>query len=270
GSGILKDTITIGCLGWMTYCFYNVVLKARRSPLLIILFMIAALLTYLIKKYILLSFLPALLIWITAKYFSSIRHLVRKALIAPVIVAISVGFGYLILQAVGGDDSRYALSNIARTAQITAYDIRYGWGARLGDGSGYTLGDLDGTFGSMIRLAPKAVNVSLFRPYLWEIKNPLMLLSGLEALLCLFLTLWVIYKISLTSSIKNFFKPEVLFCMAFSLVFAFAVGISTYNFGTLARYKIPLLPFYFSGLVLLYYYGKSNNSKKFEEFDSRE
>jgi hypothetical protein len=37
------------------------------------------------------------------------------------------------------------------------------------------------------------------------------------------------------------------------LIFAFAVGISSYNFGALSRYKIPCLPFYALGLVLVYY-----------------
>ncbi len=256
GSGLLKDTLTLGCLGWMTFTFYQLAIKQRSNPVLLFIFILTAFLTYSIKKYILLSFLPALIIWVTAKYFGAIRNLVLKMMVAPIVAALCAVLAYITIQSVGKDDPRYALSNIAKTAQVTAYDIRYGWGARLGDGSGYTLGELDGTFGSMFRLAPSAINVSLFRPYLWEVSNPLMLLSALESLTCLLLTLWIIYKISLKSFLINMLKPEILFCIVFSIVFAFAVGISTYNFGTLARYKIPLLPFYFTGLVLLYRYGR--------------
>ena len=36
-----------------------------------------------------------------------------------------------------------------------------------------------------------------------------------------------------------------------ALVFAFAVGVSTYNFGTLMRYKIPVLPFYAIFLIIV-------------------
>ena len=39
--------------------------------------------------------------------------------------------------------------------------------------------------------------------------------------------------------------------LIFSLVFAFAVGLSAYNFGALARFKIPALPFYFIALIIL-------------------
>ena len=49
----------------------------------------------------------------------------------------------------------------------------------------------------------------------------------------------------------------------FSLFFAFAVGISTSNFGSLVRYRIPLLPFYVSSLVIIrYMYEKEKVEKR--------
>ena len=152
GSGILKDTLTLGCLGWMTYTFHRVIIKRRLAIIHVIVFFLAAYLTYSIKKYILLSFLPALIIWVAAEYLGKMKNLVIKLLIAPMVISLCVVLGYSAVQSVGKDDPRYALGNIAKTAQITAYDIRYGWGARFGDGSGYTLGELDGTFSSMIRV----------------------------------------------------------------------------------------------------------------------
>jgi hypothetical protein len=47
--------------------------------------------------------------------------------------------------------------------------------------------------------------------------------------------------------------PNLTFCLVFSIIFAFAVGISSYNFGALSRYKIPCLPFYAAALVILLY-----------------
>jgi len=47
--------------------------------------------------------------------------------------------------------------------------------------------------------------------------------------------------------------PTIQFCLIFSVIFAFAVGISSYNFGALSRYKIPCLPFYAVALVLIHY-----------------
>jgi hypothetical protein len=119
----------------------------------------------------------------------------------------------------------------------------------------------------MARLAPQAINVSLFRPYIWEVKNPLMLLSALESMLLFVLTVYIIFKknVGLLAAVTNM---NVVFALIFSISFAFAVGVSTYNFGTLVRYKIPLLPFFFIALILIWHH--SNRAKKFEVLDRTE
>jgi ABC-type sulfate transport system permease component len=101
----------------------------------------------------------------------------------------------------------------------------------------------------MLRLAPQAINASLFRPYLWEAKNPLMLMAAMESLFVLGLTLVVAVR-KPGKFLSSFRDPYVMFCIVFSITFAFAVGVSTFNFGTLVRYKIPMLPFYLVGLML--------------------
>jgi hypothetical protein len=170
-------------------------------------------------------------------------------MLIPFVAAFLVVSGYLTVVKVGEDDDRYEVSKLANTARITAYDIRY-WSGRFA-GSGYSLGELDGTFESMIRLAPQAINVSLYRPYLWEVHNPLMLMSALESLAFLVFTV-VVAWVSRRRLLTLFMDYNILFCLAFALVLAFAVGISTFNFGTLIRYKIPLLPFFTVALVLIH------------------
>jgi hypothetical protein len=176
-----------------------------------------------------------------------------------------IGFAYYTIVKVGEDDARYSISKISETAKVTAYDIRY-WSGRDA-GSGYVLGELDGTIGSMVRLAPQAINVSLFRPYIWEVRNPLMLLSAIESLCLLAFSIYVIAK-KRAYFFRAFSNANVLFTMIFSILFAFAVGVSTFNFGTLARYKIPLLPFFLVALILILDYSKSD--KKLSEFESKE
>jgi hypothetical protein len=76
-------------------------------------------------------------------------------------------------------------------------------------------------------------------------------MSAVESLVLLLVTLYIIIRRGYGAVFKMF-NPEVAFCFIFSISYAFAIGVSTYNFGTLARYKIPLMPFYFIGLVILY------------------
>ena len=65
-------------------------------------------------------------------------------------------------------------------------------------------------------------------------------------------TIWVFIKAGPTTILKAIIKnPVILFCILFSLVFAIFVGMTTLNFGTLVRYKIPCLPFYLIALILI-------------------
>ncbi len=265
GSGILKDTLTISCLGAATYGFFQIFIKRNLNMLWILILLCSLFIIFSIKKFILQAYLPAVITWIVAYNFQHIKSLVVKSALVPVVILLIVISAYFAALKIGEDDERYSIDRIAKTARVTAYDIRY-WSGRYA-GSGYALGELDGTFESMIRLAPQAVNVSLFRPYLWEVKNPLMLLSAIESLGLLILTLFTIAKKRslLMKALLNF---NVIFCLIFSISFAFAVGVSTFNFGTLARYKIPMLPFFLVALVLLLDY--SNSDRNLSEFETTE
>src|SRR5690606_36128594 len=96
--------------------------------------------------------------------------------------------------------------------------------------------------------------VTLFRPYLWETRKVIQLINALEATILLLVTIKVFISVGpkrLWMTISA--DPTIQFCLIFSLIFAFAVGISSGNFGTLSRYRIPCLPFYGLTLVLIYY-----------------
>lgn len=262
GSGVLKDSITLGCLGIATYQLHKIFFD-NKVGLFNILILIAALYgVFAIKKFVLQAYLPAALVWVAVGNFKHIRSLALKIMLVPFAIAIVFISAYYTVEKVGEDDSRYAISKIAETAKVTAYDIRY-WSGRDA-GSGYSLGELDGTFLSMARLAPQAINASLFRPYLWEVKNPLMLLSAMESLFLFGFSLFVIFKkkIKVFSAFSN---ANVLFAIIFSISFAFAVGVSTFNFGTLVRYKIPLLPYFLVALILILDYSKID--RKLDKLD---
>jgi hypothetical protein len=265
GSGLLKDTITLASVGAMMLALKRVMIDKKFKIGSILLLLVSAYLLFSIKKYILLCFLPAALLWVYLSNLYRIPSLALRILMFPFVVAIIAGSGYWAVSKVSESDERYALSKIPETARITAYDIGYYSGR--GAGSAYSLGELDGTFGNMISKAPQAINVAIFRPYLWEVRNPLMAISALECFALLLFTIYVIY-LKRHVFFKMILDPNVIFCLVFSITFAFAVGISTYNFGTLSRYRIPLLPFYVMALALMFHYEKKE--RKFEELEVTE
>jgi len=118
----------------------------------------------------------------------------------------------------------------------------------------------------MLRKFPPAVNVTLFRPYLWEASEPIQLLSSLESTALLALTLLVLFRAGPRRLIRYFSTHTFLqFCLLFSLIFAFAVGYTSYNFGALVRYKIPCLPFYTVFILSLLHLSKRSNREQVEE-----
>lgn len=265
GSGILKDTITLSFLGLATYSYHVLFIEKRIRVKYVFFLVLALFVIFSIKKYILMSFLAGIVVWFFLDYFSRVRSSMLRFLLIPFVAAISVLFMFIFINKIAEDDPRYALDKLAQTAKITAYDIRYQTGRDAG--SGYSLGDLDGSLASTLKLAPKAINVSLFRPYLWEVRNPLMLLSAVESLAILIITLYTIFKVK--GKLFSYMQvPVIGFCLLFSLAFAFGVGVSTFNFGTLSRYKIPLIPFYLMaiGLILNYW----NNDRKTAALESTE
>nr|WKN36529.1 hypothetical protein K4G66_29645 [Tunicatimonas sp. TK19036] len=260
GSGVLKDTVTLGALGWATWALVRVFFERKRilSSLLILL---ASLYTiYAIKIYIVLCFLPAAVLWIFMSYSSRIPSAPIRWMVGPPVIIISAVLGYFAVVKIGEDNSQYALEKVSETAEITARYLSY-MGESQG-GSVYTLGDFDYSPAGMLRKFPLAVNVTLFRPYLWEAYNPVMLLSALESLATLLLTLYVFYRAGVLRALKLIVSnPIILFCLLFAIAFSFAVGISTYNFGSLVRYKIPMFPFYLSGLIILWYHANEQKKK---------
>ena len=185
------------------------------------------------------------------------------------VILVALGLGYLAVLKIGEDSQRYNLDTFSYTAESTARWLTY-VGETQG-GSVYTLGDFDYSPAGMLRKLPLAINVTLFRPYLWEAKNPVMLLSALESFAFLWFTLYVFYKRGLLATFRKIAAdPFLLFCTLFSLSFAFAIGIATYNFGSLVRYKIPLLPFYGAALVVLWASAKEKRRKKLAVFESTE
>lgn len=261
GSGILKDTITLGALGWATWGVVRVFIEKRGIVVAAVILLLSLYTIYSIKIYIVLCFLPAAILWIFLANAEKIKSVAIRVIMLPFILIVGGVLGYYAMLKVGEDNHRYSLDKMSETAEVTARYLTY-VGESQG-GSVYTLGDdYDFSPAGMLRKFPMAVNVTLFRPYLWEAHNVVMLLSALESLLTLLLTFWVIYKAGLGNLFKYLAaKPIISFCLLFAIAFSFAVGISTYNFGSLVRYKIPMFPFYLAGLFILRYLAQRKKIK---------
>ena len=253
GSGFMKDTITLSCIGWVTHLFYLIFYENKKIIINSALALFVLYIIFVIKSYILMAFLPAALLWGVGLLSYKIKDtrliiFVRYGLYASALVGLIFIGGRLQTEMFG----EYNVESLGYKSFVTR-DYLYRISNEQ-DGSGYTLGDMDPTLMGMLEKAPAGVNVTLFRPYFWEARKPIVMISAVEALLFLVFTIVAIVRNNPIRMIQRILADETLqFCLIFTLVFAFAVGISTSNFGSLVRYKIPCLPFYTAFLIILFY-----------------
>ena len=79
-----------------------------------------------------------------------------------------------------------------------------------------------------------------------------MLISAVENTALMLFLLYMLYSVGVFSFARYVFtKPMILFSLVFAIFFAFAVGLTTSNYGSLVRYKIPSLPFLLASLYMM-------------------
>lgn len=254
GSGLLKDTITLSAVGWYTYNFYFYFIKRKYNISSLLFLFLSGFLLIAIKPYILFALLPGSLIWLSNERLVNVKSKVLKFIAMPLFIGAGVGLSFLLLSQMGDYLGLYAIDNVLDRAVVVNLDQKqeyYG-------GNSFDIGEFEATPLSMLGKSHLAIAATLFRPYLWDARNPVMLLSALENTYILLLTIFLLIRLKFIGFFRLIGKnPLLLFSVLFSLFFAFSVGIATSNFGSLVRLKIPCIPFYVSSLfVLKYFYDK--------------
>ncbi len=120
---------------------------------------------------------------------SQIKNQTFRILAKPLFLFVGGALAFYAATTMTKGDAKYDVDKIGERSKITA-DYLYEQSLHQ-EGSGYHLGELDGSIGSMVKLAPQAIGTSLFRPFIWEAHNPVMLLSALEAGFFLLFTLQI-------------------------------------------------------------------------------
>lgn len=248
GGALLKDSICIGAFGFFIHSVYQL-FKERKNVLQnLVIIIFSSFLLFFIKPYIILCAVPALLIWM---FFTINNQILDKGLrmtATVVFIFLAIGSSIYFLQQVAKSEiaAQYATQNIAKA--IEAQQGTYSHAE--GTGSYFTVGDFNNSIGSFLLLFPSGIVASLFRPFIWEVNTPIMLFTALESLAFLWLTVLCFRYLSFRKFRSILSNNTVLyFCLIYSVLFSGLVGMSTLNFGTLARYKIPALPLF---LILLF------------------
>jgi len=244
GATLAKETmvlIGIGPLTWVARRLTSTTTLTQRL-LLAPVALLAGGLLWLVKSYVLVSFIAAAAVW----WFMSVlrrrgRMLTRVQLTFGAVISVAA------VALVGVVLPDFSVDAIAeRAAELQAV------GGIVQGGSSYQLGSTEARSGlAQAAFVPLALMYSLFRPFLFEVRNPLMLLNAIE-------TTWITVIV-----VQNFWKggfagliataresPVMAFSLVFVLLVGVGVGLATSNLGTLTRYRAPMMPFYAAFLVV--------------------
>ncbi|MBL4592450.1 MAG: hypothetical protein JKX68_01385 [Flavobacteriales bacterium] len=257
-SGILKDTLIIGLVGLFLYSFSNIFIFRNNILFSIVSIIVGVYLLQFLKPILLIILIPYLFFWGFLYLTKPIKDLLIKVTFRFLVVVLIIGGGYFINQICLDSSSKYRIENALQTVKgiqsFHSMDV-------FSEGqNSYTLGGYTTTPQVIIKKIPEAINVTFFRPYLWEINNWPMLLGAIESLL-----LFVAFIYVLVVAKKHFFRAmitnyEVIFMLFFSFTYSAVIGVSSYNFGALSRYKIPAIMF--CSLVLIILCNQTNKVSK--------
>lgn len=251
GGGIMKDSFVLGATCWTTYNFYKIFIAREKILINSFFFIINIIIITNIKAYIIISLIPGMALWLNSAYLKTFKSPIVKVLFFPLLILIITGLAYVSFNSLSTTMGVYGEVDTAlEKAKVIQEDLlrsdQYGK-------NNYDLGALDGSVTGLIKVAPAAIFTAIFRPLPWEIGSPTMVLSALENITLIVFTLYILLRRSPVTVFKTIFKePFLVYCFIFSITFAFGVGIAGTNFGALVRYKIPLIPFFFSMIYLVY------------------
>ncbi|MFN0031931.1 MAG: hypothetical protein ACKVOR_07215 [Flavobacteriales bacterium] len=264
GSGILKDSFTLAATCYLMVITNNIIQRQGRLWLNVAGMLFFGYVIISVKAYVILILLPSSLVWFFYSKVKKIKNRLVRYLIVPFTYIAIIGGSYYGLTAFGETLGKFSIDRALKTAAITQGDLKQ----EYYEGNSFDIGDFEATPMGALAKFPQATAAGLFRPFLLESRNTVMVLSGIENLFILGLTLVVIVTVKwkvLRKLVSE--NPVIIYSFVFSVLFAFMIGLTTSNFGALVRFKIPLIPLYMASIMIMFSKlrkPKITNSRRFQ------
>ena len=235
-SGILKESISIGALAFLTASLVQYSYRIKRFNIF----------------FLVIDLLLLFLLWKTKYYYAAIFFLVAIPLsftfllkqLLPTILNTSIRqalvFFILIFITLFGVSLTHPNFYFSRIMLVIVdnHDAIVS-SSELNDIIHFS--DLSANASSMLRNAPLALISGLFRPFLGESADLLKIITGLENLFLVGLLVSAIF--SIPKRISDEARIYVITLIIYILIMAIMLALSTPNFGTLTRYKVGFLPY---------------------------
>ncbi|MEZ4938231.1 MAG: hypothetical protein R2799_11625 [Crocinitomicaceae bacterium] len=238
--GIIKDSLVFGMIGLALHSFYKILILPDKKIVIHSFLLIFSLwVSFNLKSYIVISLIPPMFFALYVRLKNKLSNPIFKRLAGPILLII-FGISLSVLVNTLADSSeKYKIDNLEK--QTRGFHT---WHVTTG-GSAYNLGEIEYTTTGVVSKIPAALNVTFFRPYPWEISSPTMALATFESIIFFVLFIYFLFYRGVKSVRFAWNDPILGFSILFCFILGFAAGFTSYNFGALVRYKMPIMPFAF-------------------------
>lgn len=198
-----------------------------------------------IKAYVIFPLLLAAGAWF---YWQRVTSAGRVVALKPfsMVVAAAMAVGGVLVA--GRLFPEYSVENMGRqTAEMQAR------GTTVEGGTNYSLGASEepASLVGQAAFLPLALVTALFRPFIFEARNALVLISSLETTYLIYLAVRVLRRRGFKAVRQEITGSPILVFVAVNVaVFSASVGLASTNLGSLSRYRAPFWPFW--AVLLLY------------------
>jgi hypothetical protein len=248
GSGLMKDTICLGALSALLACSINGLYFKERLVYNLIMIGLLSILLYNVKSYIILSYLPCLALLTYFSCTSIFKSVAFRASFTIFVILITLAIMPLIISIIDK-------IIMQQTQQIVYEIVMLNNNLQINAGSAYNLGITPDKIIGLNDLAmffPAAIVCTFFRPFIWEANGLTMLLSAIESTFFILLVLYTAITGFFIRPFVRVISHKILISnFIFCILFGGLVGLSTSNFGSLVRYKMPCIPIILSVLLLV-------------------
>jgi hypothetical protein len=226
-SGVLKESLLLFGLG----VFVWVLMELKRNGLAqwkALLIPFVAVLLFLLKFYVLLSMVPALIGYLWCRSTGDRNAFLKFGIVYVVFIALGLN-----------SELFYPRFNILEVLWVKQRDF-IGLARSVNAGSLVDVTPLEPNIMSFLSQAPHALYMTFLSPLTTWSNGALGLMSALEnaALIAVFAAAFRWKRVW-----KTVDKPLLLFCVGYCLMLGLVIGWTTPVIGALVRYRVPLLPF---------------------------
>jgi hypothetical protein len=221
-SGIHKDGLVFLGISLVIYHTYFAIKNKKKIGTHILIALLGLFLILLMRNFLIVNILPAVLAWIIASAFK------KNRLLTFVVI-----YSFFILVFF---NLRYLNTNLDFPQAVVNKQQAF---LELQGGSAVPIRELKPTAKSFLFSTPQAISLSTLRPYPGDIKNLPSLAAAAETFF--FLVLLIIYLFAKYPVVKS--KTFIYFCLFFSFSVLLTIGYTVNFLGAIVRYRSIILPF---------------------------